>query len=492
MVNYIDLIWEVFWVSYHYGGRMSPQKKKKLEKVIVCSLLALSVFSTIKSTFAWHFEPWVYHLPSGDPGIIVSGDDVNKFNWDEVKDTVNNGLNRYEEKEREEWTRNHSDNYYVDKGYSNSGRNYSWESWYWDYSGEGMEKVTISRFDFDTVGGTILTWHKYGEGDWVKERPPGWPYGDDFAMYSSLFDSNIPIRDMKLRSGAYLINKVDLEQEPTQGKPTGIVPLLRSIKDETHGRSGNHSVLGMEGFDLQKAISYAGQFKSLIAKFRDPKSLLSGLSLEINAATTPVNPIIRMYGENNKGYTQEEVEQWADGPVMKDKEKFRDKTNKEALEAYQKSQTEAEKLQEDVKEITKIESSNVNKKSVVESPTSAKEREEQLRRARIALKKQDEEIDGVEIRRQNQKDIVEVDRTIMENRKIEEKNHMPTAKEFAKEMKEKREKYSTSKDLGYRKFGQSKKADFSKILEHTIHPKYKEDDKIGEGKDDTTQSGSSG
>lgn len=473
----------MFWVSYHYGGRMSPQKKKKLEKVIVCSLLALSVFSTIKSTFAWHFEPWVYHLPSGDPGIIVSGEDVNKFSWDEVKDTVNNGLNRYEEKEREEWTRNHSDNYYVDKGYSNSGRNYSWESWYWDYSGEGMEKVTISRFDFDTIGGTILTWHKYGEGDWVKERPPGWPYGDDFAMYSSLFDSTIPIRDMKNRSDLYYINKVILEQ-----KPGGIVPLVASIKEETEARTGTQGLLGGDKFNLQRAISMVGQFKSLINKFRNPQSLLSGLQIKIDTATTPVNPNILLYQGINKGYKQSEIEKYDDSVIIKDKEKYRDKTNKEAMEAYDKSVEEYENLRNDYDKLMQSEEKSSGKDGHLESPVSAKQREEQLHRAEIALEDQNKKIDEIEERRQIQAEVVEEDRKIMADRKVVDANHMPTAKEFAKEMKEKREKYSTSKDLGYRKFGQSKKANFSKVLEHTIHPAYKEDDVGAEGKESSSAS----
>ena len=76
--------------------------------------------------------------------------------------------------------------------------------------------------------------------------------------------------------------------------------------------------------------------------------------------------------------------------------------------------------------------------------------------------------------------------------------HMPTKEEFEKIIRERREKYSTSKDLGFRQFGQdNRKADFTTLLKEVIEPdmekKAEEKEKMKEAKEQgSTNSNSSG
>lgn len=462
-------------MAYRYGGGMDPRTKKRIAKAVLCSVLALSVFSGMSSAFAWHFIPWIYHLPTADNSGVQD-----KFDWNKVKGTVSNGLKNLAEKERynpyktdpqDEYNRpyNYSPGEYLTEDwYSKDGRDYYWHSYYWEWDGENYVKRTISYFDFDTIGGTIATWRRYGAGDWVKE-PTGWGYGDDFAMYSSLFDSNIPIRDNEVRS-----NWNDMNQRQLDGEETSVIPVLRTIAETEQSREKSNVKKGGLGYDLQVAFSLKGNLKDLIGKIRDPKQLLQGVQVVIKDKQTPVNPDVPVSGGFGRGYNREEVE---DGtPIIKDKEKYLEDTYADSAEAYKKAMEDLETTRQQLEQLTKTETQE-NGNEGEESPVSAKQREEQIKRLQFSLKQQQEVVDTIEAKRQATSAVVAQDIQTIKDRQIKDQAHMPTTKEIVKEMREKREKYSTSRDLGYRKFGQKKKANFGSILDNAINPKLEEQDK---------------
>ena len=474
-------------MGYRYGGKISSKTKKRLAKGILCSLLALSVFSGMNTASAWRIF-YIYHLPSGDPGTVINAEDSKKFDWNKVKDTVAAGLSRYSKEDPGEEP-SHKGNYFVDEGYANDGKDYNWESYYYDWSGEGLEKVTISYFNFDTIGGTLKTHRMYGEGDWVTSRPPGWPYGDDFAMYSSLFDSTIPIRDMQVRSDWKLI-QMDMENEMPEGSPNGIIPNLETLSGTTSSRAKESAKRGIEGFNMQELLSMAGNMKDLFAKIRDPKQLLknSGLQIAIEGKETAINPKawvsvgsdgkigLDVYFGHGRGYSQKEMEEDSHGTIMNEKYEHFDKTNKEASEAYEQASKDLEEMQKDLQKLM-----SSKDKSGQESVVAAKERDESVRRLQMAIEKQKQTMVDIENSRTATERAVHESRDAIQRQYTQNQMHMPTAKEFAKEMREKREKYSTSRDLGFKRFGSAKKADFSKVLDNAINPKLGKDEE-SEGK----------
>ena len=78
--------------------------------------------------------------------------------------------------------------------------------------------------------------------------------------------------------------------------------------------------------------------------------------------------------------------------------------------------------------------------------------------------------------------------TRLDNQNVEDQVHMPSAEEITNEVKEKKEKYSTSRDLGWRQFGKSnKKADFSKIFKNALDPKYRATEAEKQAKEESTK-----
>ena len=461
-------------MAYQYGGKISSKFKSRLAKGIVCSALVLSIFSVMNPALAW-ITLYYYHLPSVDPGIMEDPSDEVVFNWKEVEGMVFDGMKRYEDKERKQY----GSNYKTDSGFNRNKSKWYWESYTWDY--EGYRDI-ISSFTFDTIGGTFVTTRKYGKGDWVTSRPPGWKFGDDFAMYSSLFSKTIPIRDMVSRSKLNSIKKMGGTENDTEDDNT-IIGKLQEIKGKTENREVTDAVKGTRKYDALISFAVNGGLKDLISDLRNPKTLMKGVENLLNDKKTSVSSKAVLTGitggdldfqvffGHNNGYTASEMEEGARGKIAKDKLVYLDELNKESNEAYEKGREELEKMQEKLTKTT--ESSGKTE----ESTTSAKQRDENIKRMQIAIKKQQEELDKMEVRRQvtQQKALEDID--TIQRQYERDQMHMPTAKEFAKEIREKREKYSTSRDLGFRKFGQSQKADFSKIIDNAVNPKLEDQTK---------------
>ena len=468
-------------MSYRYGGKMNPIKKKRIMKGIACSILALSVFSGMSSGFAWHFVPWIYHLPTS-----TSDSAQEKFNWNEVKDTVNNGLNNLEKEERKQY----GSNYYVDKIYSSNGKNYTWESYQWDWSSEGGGKIIISHFDFDTVGGTIATWRKYGEGDWVKERPPGWPYGDDFAMYKRLFSSTIPIRDQADGSNVSLWhNLVNI-----RGDATNIISALKILTDtdipESQKKGSPDRVKQkIKQGNLDKLLTYAsilnGDFKGIINKIRDPNQIFNSVaSYMLGSGSTIDNSELSFGFKNNGVRRKDEVKQMEN--YVKDVSKFLLNINTDITNVHVKNLEDSEKSMKDMQKLSNSTSykgaildidNDFNSKETMkdkESVVDSKIREEQLHRLEFAMDLQQEKVDAMEQNHKEEFENLMINLDSSQNLVSRNMAHMPTPKEIDKDLKEKQEKYSVSRDLGWRKFGQNEKADFSKILSGVIEPDYDE------------------
>ena len=456
-------------MAYRYGGKISSKLKSRLAKGIVCSALALSIFSVMNPALAW-ITLYYYHLPSVDPGIMEDPSDEVIFNWKEVEGMVFDGMKRYEENERKQY----GSDYEVDSGFNRDKSKWYWESYTWDY--EGYRNI-ISSFTFDTIGGTLVTTHRYGEGDWVTSRPPGWRFGDDFAMYSSLFNHTIPIRDMVARARLNSIRKMNGTENDT-GEDNTIIGKLKEIKGKTEERTEVNARHGLGKYAALVSFATNGGLKNLISDLRNPETLMKGVvNLLDNQKTVvsrksvitdghPDSDGFEMYYGHAKGYAASDMEADANGKIAKDKLAYLDKVNEESAEAYVKASEELEKMQEKLQKLMESQSD-----SGEESPTAAKQRDENIRRMQIAIKNQQEELDKMEERRQMTQQKVALDINTIQRQYERDQMHMPTAKEFAKEMKEKREKYSTSRDLGYRKFGTSGKADFSKILDNAVNPK---------------------
>lgn len=295
----------------------------------------------------------------------------------------------------------------------------------------------------------------------------GWGDFDDFAMYHDEISSEIPVRDDEVRAGWKTVRDEYLGSEPN-----GIVPMLKKIKEATETRTDSQAKEGKGKYDIQVAISLkGGNLKDLISQIRDPKTLLQGVQVVIKDKRTSVNPDMPPTGPG-QSYTKEEVE---DGTkIIEDKLAYLRQSHADTAEAYKKTMEEMEETRKKLEQLVKAEDD-----SGKESPVSASERQENIRRLEFALKQQKETLDAMDERLAKTNDAILEQVDAIEDWKTKQNMHMATTHEIVNDIREKREKYSTSRDLGYRKFGQKKKADFSKILDNAIEPK--PEDK-GEGK----------
>jgi len=296
-------------------------------------------------------------------------------------------------------------------------------------------------------GSIRSTRHRYGWGDW-----------DDFAYYSQRVNHNIPVRDDKVRS---LWREV---RDINGNEPLGIVAMVKTIKEATETREDSSTEGRKLDVDVLININ-TGDLNDVITKFRNPKKLLSGVQVSILGRNTAVNPLLPIDGNKSTVYTQKEMEEGLGGKIAKDKIEYQKETNREATEEYNKAMEEMEVLQKDLEKLSK-------EKDDGDSIVSSQEREEALLRARMAVQRQQEVIDGIEARRRSVDEKTQNDLLAIHNHDARASAHMPTAKEFKKEVEEKRRLHSTSHDLGFRKFGQSKKANFSKVLDKTVNPKF--------------------
>ena len=416
-------------MSYRYGGRMNPKTKKRCLIGFVAASLMMGVLSTTVSTYAW-WHPYVYHLP----------DNTNGFSWEEVKGVVNEGLKRYESEERKQY----GSNYYVDENISKGGD--YWESYQEDWSSEGGGRITISRFDFDKTGGIIYTWHKYGEGDWVRSVPYWWGqyhYGDDFAMYKRLFSSTIPVRDSENAKGDDGKNHESVRTSLKDinvnklGGANGILVLLNENADHLKSQTKEN----MDG-SLRTRMSLEtgllqGDFKKVVDSIQNPKQLVIPY---IESLTSPINPdpMKVNFGGKVSSYTREEMEKGSDSKIIKDKEDALVNIHKEMDEIYKRSDSELKEVNQQLKKLSEKTQTD-SRESIVD----AKLKKEQLHRINYELEKKSKVKEVAEEGRQNAGLQVLIDKMASDRQKGQNMMHMPTKEEFEKIIRERREKYST-------------------------------------------------
>ena len=485
-------------MSYRYGGQIDKKKLEKRVRLLVSiGLLCGVVFSGPPKSYAW-IKLYYYFMPSADTG----GSDFNDF------DAVNRSLTERIEPgldpdifpAPDERAKFGKDDYMTTRGFKDNDPNktFSWDSYYWDdedgwvhYNNFSIQpnqsqSITVERpgnalnpagytETITQAGRLVVTPIKFGQGDW-----------DDFAMYSKMVNHVIPIRDEEARERLHHINDTQLKKE--------IFPLIKSIENTGTERHNENVNKGNLKYEAQRVLSSLSKYKSIFNRFKNPQNLFNGFKQYImNTAKTSVNPENRgLVGFNReRGYNMDDIRAGSDGVIGQNKRKFVQNTYKEVETAYDKKQGDIKKIEEDINKLSEADTSAGTPE--VESPSSAKEREEKLQRAKMELKKQKDEAEMVAARAEETRIVAKATDKILDDRNVKDQVHMPTAEEITNEVKEKKEKYSTSRDLGWRQFGKSnKKADFSKIFKHALDPKYRATEAEKQAKQESTNQDKNG